>query len=104
MFAGNPIRVNTINREWTLESRVVKTALSYFGHVARSEGMEKVVMLGKVDGNRRRGRPRTRWLDSIKELRGLTSIRDMIEEAQERAKWRKAIINVARGRVRLDGT
>ena len=96
--------INTINPEWTLESRVVKAALSYFGHVARSEGMEKMVMLGKVGGNRRRGRPRTRWLDSIKEVCGPISIRDMIVEAQERTKWRKATVNVARGRVRLDGT
>ena len=91
--------INIIKPEWTLESRVVQAALSYFGHVARSEGMEKMVMLGKVGGNRRRGRPRTRWLDSIKELRGLTSIRDTIEEAQERAKLqsqRKTTINVTR--------
>ena len=79
------ITCNTVNPEWTLESRVVKAALSYFEYVARSEGMEKVVMLGNIGGNRRRGRPRTRWLDSIKELRGFTSFRDMIEEAQERA-------------------
>ena len=44
-----------------------------------------------------------RWLDSIKELYGLTSIRDIIEEAQERAKWRETTINIGRGHVQLNG-
>ena len=82
----------------------MKAALGYFRYVARSEDMEKMVMLGKVGGNRRQGRPRMRWLDSIKELHGLTSIRDMIEEAQERAKWRKTTNNITRGHVQLDST
>ena len=50
--------VNNIRPNWTLESRVIKAALSYFGHVARSEGMEKDLMLDKIKGNRGRGRPR----------------------------------------------
>ena len=45
---------------WTLESRVPKAALSYFGHVVRAGGMEDDVMLGRMNGARRRGRPRQR--------------------------------------------
>ena len=52
-----------IKPEWTLESRVTKAALSYFGHVVRAGGMEYDVMLGRMNGARKRGRPRQRWLD-----------------------------------------
>ena len=43
--------------EWTLESRVTKAALSYFGHVARPGGMEDDVMFGRMNGSRKSGRP-----------------------------------------------
>ena len=44
--------------------------LSYFGHIARRDGdcLEKVIMQGRVEGNRKRGRPRTRWIDQLKSL------------------------------------
>ena len=95
--------LNRINPEWTLESRVAKSALSYFGHVSRSEGMEKDIMMGYVDGTRRRGRPRKRWIDTVKELTG-TTIKNMVKAAEDRREWRKKTMMVARGRMRLDGT
>ena len=50
--------------------------LSYFGHIARSDGdsLEKVIMQGQVEGNRKPGRPRTRWIDQIKSLAGSSSL------------------------------
>lgn len=93
-----------IKPEWTLESRVIKAALSYFGHVVRQDGgMENDVMLGGMSGKRRRGRPRSRWLDYLADIKG-ASINSMRWDAKERAEWRKATAVVARGRTRLDGT
>ena len=61
--------LENVKPKWTLESRVIKAALSYFGHVVRKErGMENDVMLGGMRGKRRRGRPRTKWLDTIKDV------------------------------------
>ncbi len=58
--------LENIKPEWTLESRVTQAALRYFGHVVREErGMENDAMLGEMSGKRRRGRPRTRWLDNV---------------------------------------
>ena len=57
--------IENIKPEWTLESSVPKAALSYFGHVVRAGGMEDEVMLGRMNGARRRGRPRQRWLDTL---------------------------------------
>ena len=53
-------REHQTGMEWTLESRVPKTELSYFGHVVRARWMEDDVMLGRMTGARRRGRPRQR--------------------------------------------
>ena len=50
--------IENIKPEWTLKSRVPMAALSYFGHVVRAGGMEDDVMLGRMNGARRRGRPR----------------------------------------------
>ena len=61
--------IGMINSKWTLESRVAKAMMSYFGHVSRAEGgMEKEVMMGQMEGKRGRGRPRRRRLDGIKEM------------------------------------
>ena len=57
--------IENIMPEWTLESRVSKAVLSYFGHAVRAGGMEDDVMLGRMNGARRRGRPRQRWLDTL---------------------------------------
>ena len=55
-----------INPEYSLEGLILKLKLQYFGHlVGRCESLEKTTMLGKIEGRRRRGRQRIRWLDSI---------------------------------------
>ena len=96
--------LENVKPKWTLESRVIKAALSYFGHVVRKErGMENDVMLGGMRGKRRRGRPRTKWLDTIKDVKG-PSINIMRRDTRERVEWRGATAAVARGRTRLDGT
>ena len=97
--------IDNIKPGWTLESRVPKAALSYFGLVVRARGMEGDVMLGRMNGARRRGRPRQRWLDTLMGYSsGATTIRNMRRDARDRAGWRGAATAVARGRIRPDGT
>ena len=58
-----------INPEYSLEGLKLKLKLQYFGHLKqRTDSLEKTLMLGKVEGRRRRGRQRMRWLDGITEL------------------------------------
>ena len=78
---------------------MTKAALSYFGHVVRARGMEDDVMLGIMNGARKRGRPRQRLLDTLKGYSSGATISKMRREARDRAGWRGA-----RGRMRLDGT
>jgi len=55
-----------INPEYSLEGLMLKLKLQYFGHLMRrTDSLEKTLMLGKVEGERRRGRQRMRWLDGI---------------------------------------
>ena len=78
--------IESIKPEWTLESRVAKAALSYFGHVVRAGGMEDDVMLGRMDGARKRGRPRQRWLDTLKGYHASgATIGNMRQDARDRA-------------------
>ena len=82
---------------------VRKQQLSYFGHVVRAEGMEKELVMGKVEGSRRRGRQRTRWLDSMTKMVGL-SLGDMVRITEDRVQWRRLVHEVTRGRIRPDGS
>ena len=55
-----------INPEYSLEGLMLKLRLQYFGHlIQRADSLEKTLMLGKIEGKRRRGQQRMRWLDSI---------------------------------------
>ena len=93
--------IENIKPEWTLESTA---ALSYFGHVVRAGGMEDDVMLGRMNGASKRGRPRQRWLDTLKDYASVATISNMRRDARDREGWRGAATAVASGRIRLDGT
>ena len=68
----NQSTLKEINLEHLLEGLMLKLKLQYFGHVMRrTDSLEKTLMLGKIEGWRRRGRQRTRWLD------GITDVLDM---------------------------
>ena len=82
----------------------VKGAKGCFGHVVRAGGMEDDVMLGRMNGARRRGRPRQRWLDTLVGYWSGATISNMRRYARYIAGWRGAATDVVRSRMRLDGT
>ena len=62
-----------ISPEYSLEGLMLKLKLQYFGHlIQRTDSLEKTLMLGKIEGRRRRGRQRVRWLDDITDLMNMS--------------------------------
>ena len=67
-----PVHPKEISPECSLEGLMLKLKLQYFGHLMRTaDSFEKALMLGKIEGRRRRGRQRIRWLDGITDLLGM---------------------------------
>jgi len=76
--------------------------LRYFGHVMTAKrSLERDVMLGQVEGHRKQGKPRIRWLDSIKEATGL-ELEDLREAVQDRKKWCTLVEEKTRNRERTN--
>ena len=86
-----------------LIARIVEHQLKYFGHVVRAQNMESDIMLGTITGSRKRGRPRTRWLDKIT-LEASKTLGNLLRIARNRDEWRELVKAVARCRSRRDGT
>ena len=62
-----PVSPKEINPEYSLEGLMLKPKLQYFGHLMRTDSLEKTLMFGKIEGGRRRGQQKMRWLDAITE-------------------------------------
>ena len=70
---SNQSFLKKISPEYSLEGLMLKLKLQYFGHLMqRTDSLEETLMLGKIEGGRRRGRQRKRWLDGITDLMGMS--------------------------------
>ena len=98
---SNQSILKEISLGYSLEGQMLKLKLQYFGHLMqRADSLEKTLMLAKIEGRRRRGRQRMRWLDGITDsmVMGLGGLQKLV---MNREAWRAAIHGVTKSWTRL---